>query len=476
MRLFSNRAFGPHFPLIMALAAVFGACSPAKKLTTPSVTLWVPDSLAPLPQSEIDIPIKLAGQPLLRAADSLFPREFTSTGWPGYLQTSCDFRYKYRFVRSGFNLKCVNNHISVGMECTYQVAGGRSLCAGGKPVSPWISGYCGFDKEPMRRVDLSFGTQFSVSSDYQMRTVSSVEQIKALDKCTMSVFSLDMTQMIMDSIHSSINAFCKVLDGSASRLNVASYLRQTAKTWQKTELGPYGWLAINPLSMRVGALNYVRDTFALSLGISCRPELSSDKTPAKQISLPPLNSGTARSGITLYLPATYDYVFLTKLLNDSVAGKTFDYKDHQIVIKELAIRGVGHHQLELRIDLAGWHEARIFLRGTPVVDTAKQALSVPDVSLSIESGDLMVKMARAVLKGKFRRTVQGNSYLDLAALLKTNLPTINAQLNRVITPYLYTRGEIRQLKLIGLLAGENGIQAQLFVQAELSVTDTGLPK
>jgi hypothetical protein len=146
------------------------------------------------------------------------------------------------------------------------------------------------------------------------------------------------------------------------------------------------------------------------------------------------------------------------------------------MIKELAIKGIGHHQLELRIDLTGWHQARIFLRGTPVVDTAKQALSVPDVSFSIESGDLMVKMARAVLRGKMRRTVQGNSYLDLAALLRTNLPTINAQLNRAITPYLHTTGEIKQLKLIGLLAGESNVQAQLFVQAELSATDTGLPK
>src|ERR1700761_5148299 len=463
------------FGFILVILA-FGACSPAKKLTTPSVTLSLPDSLPPLPQSEIDIPIKLAGRPLLAAADSIFPKEFTSIGWPGYLQPACDFRYKYRFVRSGFSIRCINNFIQVRMLCSYQVAGGRSLCAGGKPVSPWLSGYCGFDNEPMRKVDLAFATQFSISPDYVIKTVSGVEQVKALDKCVMSAFSIDMTQMIMDSIRSSINTTCKLIDASATGLNVAGYLRQTAKTWQKTPLGPYGWLVINPVSMHVGTLNYIRDTFSVSLGIRCRPELSSDKTPAKQISLAPLNSGSNKNGITLYLPATYDYAFLNKLLNDSVAGKSFDYNGKQIIIKEVAVRGIGHRQLELRIDLAGWHQARIFLRGTPTVDTAKQALSVPDVSFSIESGDLMVKMARAVLRGKMRRTVQGNSYLDLAALLKTNLPTINAQLNRAITPYLHTTGEIKQLKLIGLLAGENNLQVQLFVQAELAVSDTGLPK
>ncbi len=462
--------------LVVLVAAGLGSCSPAKQLSAPAVTLSLPDTLPALPQSEIDIPIKIAGKPLLAAADSLFPKEFVSQGFPAYLQPSCDFRYRFRFVRSPFTVRCVNNHISVSMECHYQVSGGRSLCAAGKPVSPWISGYCGFDKEPMRTVDLSFGTQFSVSSDYRVRTASSVDQVKALDKCVMSIFSMDMTQQIMDSIHSSINAFCKALDAGAAGMNVSGYLRQTAKTWQKTPIGPYGWLVINPLNVRVGMLNYIRDTFSLSLGISCRPELSSDKSPAGQVSLPPLNNGANRSGITLYLPANYEYTFLTKLLNDSLRDKSFEYKGRQVIIKEVGIKGIGHHQLELRIDFAGSHEGRIYLRGTPVVDTARQALSVPDISYSIESKEVLIKMARAVLRGKIRRTVQGNSFLDLAALLKTNLPSIDAQLNRAIGPHLYTTGQIRQMKLIGLLAGENSLQAQLFVQADLTVTSTGLPK
>ncbi len=328
----------------------------------------------------------------------------------------------------------------------------------------------------MRKVDLSLATQFVVGSDYHLQTNSGVEQVKALDRCTMSIFSMDMTQQIMDSIRSSINGLCKQMDATAAGLNVAGYLRQTAKTWQKTPLGPYGWLVINPLAVRAGALNYVRDTFFLSLGISCRPELSSDKSPAKQISLPPLSNGASRSGITLYLPANYEYSFLSKLLNDSLQGRAFTYKERQVIIKEVAIKGIGHHQLELRIDFAGSHEGRIFLRGTPVVDTAKQALSVPDISYSIESREVLVKMAGAILRGKIRRTVQGNSYLDMATLLKTNMPTINAQLNRMVMSHLYTSGQIKELKLIGLLAGENSLQAQLFVRADLSVTSTGFPR
>ncbi len=155
---------------MVLLAAGFGSCSPAKKLTTPVVTLEMPDTLPALPQSEIDVPVKIAGKPLLAAVDSLVPKEFLSVGWPAYLQPTCDFRYRYRFVRSGFTLRCTNNRLSVALEGSYQVAGGRCLCAAGKPVSPWISGYCGFDREPMRRVDFSLESQLNFLPDYRVRT------------------------------------------------------------------------------------------------------------------------------------------------------------------------------------------------------------------------------------------------------------------------------------------------------------------
>lgn len=465
----------PYFVLLTVM--LFAACGPSKKLTAPAETVLVGDSLPALPSSEIDLPIKIAGRPLLAAADSIFPREFVSPGWPNYLQTSCDFRYKYRFVRSGFILHCTNNKISVAMEGNYQVAGGKCLCALGKPVSPWVMGYCGFDKEPMRRVDIAFSSQLSFQPDYHLRTSSMVDQVKALDPCNMSIFSVDMTQEIMDSIRSSILYFCRGFDAAAGKTDVARYLRQTAsRAWQKTPIGPYGYLVINPVAVRVGTLNYVRDTFAVSLGISCRPELSSDARSGAPPPLPALHPGGNRSGVALYLPANYEYSFISKLLNDSLHDKSFDYKGKKVVVREVAVRGIERHKIELRIDFGGSYTGRIFLRGTPVLDTARQTLSVPDISYSLESHDILVRMAKTLLRGKIRRNMQGNNVLDLAVLLKTNMPSLNAQLNRTLMPNLYTTGELRQLKLIGLLAGEKNIQAQLFLQADLAVTFTGLPR
>jgi len=88
----------------------------------------------------------------------------------------------------------------------------------------------------------------------------------------------------------------------------------------------------------------------------------------------------------------------------------------------------------------------------------------------------MIKLARILFKNKIRENVKGNSFLDLAALLKANLPTLNAQLNKTIAPGVFTTGEVKELKMIGLQAGENGIQAQVYIKADISVTSTRLPR
>ncbi len=88
------------------------SCGSSKKAVTasePAARL-----LPALPVSQINIPIKVYMKPLLDLMDNMTAKEFTSEKWPNYLQSGCDFRYKYRFVRSPFIFTCVNNKVNIG--------------------------------------------------------------------------------------------------------------------------------------------------------------------------------------------------------------------------------------------------------------------------------------------------------------------------------------------------------------------------
>ena len=450
------------------LLLFLAACSSSRKLSSPVKSFQ--DSLPSLPTSEIDIPIHIFARPILEKIEQTVSKEFTSESWPNFLQPSCDFRYKYRFIRSPFSLTCSNNLIAVQFTGNYQVAGSRCICSLSQPVSPWISGSCGFGKEPMRKVTIRINSQLGFLPSYQIRTATRLAQLQAVDKCQVSLMSSDVTQQILDSVKSSVNTFCSSLDSTMAGLSFSGLFQQVKeKGFQKTNLGKYGYLLINPVGIRVGQLNYARDSFAISVGLSCKPELSSDSVNHIATAvLPPLLASGSRNGISCYVNGGFDYPFLSKILRDTLYNKVFELKGRTIVIKNVELKGIGNRQIEVKIDFAGNNSGSIYLRGTPTLDTAKQTLTIPDLTYTLESQDLAIKIARSLFKNKIRKSIQGKSYLDIGALVKSNLTEISASLNRRLTANITTRGIAREVKVIGLLVREDILQVQVQILADLT--------
>jgi hypothetical protein len=455
--------------IYLAILIFFLACSSAKKITA---TKGEQQTLPELPLSELDIPIKIAAAPVMAKAEKLVPAEFTSDTWPDFLRPTCDFRYKYRFVRTSLQISCINNLISIHFGGNYQVSGSKCLCTAGIPVTPWISGRCGFLPQPLRRVNMALSSSLQFLPDYQLRTTTTINQIQPVDKCEVSVFSNDITQLVMDSIRSSLATFSTALDQSIAGLSFVKFVRQLKdSSYNKINIGKYGYFLLSPTALRIGQLNYAKDSFSISLGVSCRPLFSSDPVnhSSVPVSLPALLQTESRNGMRLYLNMNYDYDFLTNILRDSLHNKVFEVKGRTIVVKDASIKGIGDHQIELRIDFAGSNHGSIYLRGTPVLDTAKQTLSLPDIQYSLEGEDLALKIARSLFRNKIRKTIQGKTYLDIAAFLNANKTMIDQQMNREWIKGVYSSGILKEVKIIGMLVTNQNIQVQVFIAGELKL-------
>ena len=460
--------------LLLSLMLVFLAgCSASKKV----VSGPAPQTLPELPASEIDIPVKIAAAPILRKAEKVIPLEFTSDTWPDFIQPSCDFRYKYRFIRSALQVGCSNNIISIHFSGNYQVGGSKCLCTAGIPVTPWISGSCGFPPQPLRRVTMGLQSTLQFLPGYKLRTATSITGLQALDKCQVSVFSNDITQLVMDSIRSSLQTFSSAMDQTIAGLDFSKFIRQAKdSSFRKVALGKYGYILLNPSAVRVGQLNYANDSFAISFGLSCRPLLGSDPVnhTAVPAAFPALLQTDSRSGIKLYLNMVYDYAFLTQLLRDSLHNKVFDVKGRTIVVKDAVLSGSDNNRISIRVDFAGSNHGSIYLTGTPVLDTAKQTLGVPDLKYSLEGEDLALKIARSLFKNKIRKTIQGKSYLDIGALVNANRTTVERQMNREIVKGVFSYGKLKEAKMIGFLATKENLQVQLFIAGDLTVATGNL--
>ena len=410
-------------------------------------------------------------KPLLSVMDSMTGKEFTNEKWPDYTESSCDFRYKYRFLRSPFTFNCVNNKVSISFKGNYQIAGSKRICAFEKPVSPWVGGSCGFGTEPYRRVDLIIGSSLELLPDHQVRTTTRLESSNATDKCSVTILQSDITLLVMDSIKASIDSFCFAFDHFVQALNNSTLLQQWRNSGSRVlPVSRYGFLNLNPTQLRVGRFNIDNDTLLFSIGFSGNPRFSSDSNRlVTNNKLPPVTNTLYNSGISTYLDAQYEYKFFNQLLNDSLRNKPFDVDGRTFVIKEVTIGGDNYGKINVDVSFTGNRKGLLHISGTPVLDTALQVLSMPDITFSIDTKDMLINIAKNLFRKKIMKELKNQSVLDITALIQKNKPLIEARLNQPITAWMNTSGKLNNIKLLGFLPQKGHLQVQALISADINL-------
>jgi hypothetical protein len=403
--------------------------------------------------------------------DSVTSKEFTNEKWPDYTESSCDFRYKYRFLRSPFTFTCVNNKVTIGFRGNYQIAGSKRICAFDKQISPWVGGSCGFGNEPYRKVDLSIGSLLELLPNHQLRTTTRLESSKVIDKCEVTVLQTDVTKQVMDSIKASVDSYCTVFDNFVQAINNNNLLNQWRNGGSRVmPISQYGFLNLNPTQLRVGRFNTNKDTLLFSVGFSGTPQFSSDSVKlVTNASLPPITTNAYNSGISTYLNAVYEYKFFNKLLNDSLRNKPFEVEGRTFVIKDIIIGGNNDGKITIDVSFTGNRKGVLHLSGTPVLDTALQVLSMADISFSIDTKDILVNMAKNMFRKKILKKLSNQSVLDIAALIQKNKSLIENRLNQPITSWMSSSGKLYELKLLGFLPQKEHIQVQVFIRADITL-------
>lgn len=462
-------------PFILALTFLI-SCGSSKTATTTTTTKTSTParSLPALPMSFINVPVKVYMKPLLSVMESNTAKEFMNDKWPDYTQSGCDFRYKYRFVRSPFSFAVVNNKVTIAFRGNYQIAGSRTLCAFGKQVSPWVNGSCGFDKEPLRRLDISISSQLTLNPNHSISTVTRLDKLQPLDKCEVTLMNNDMTKDILDSVKASIDAYCTTFDNFVQSVNNNAFLANWRNGGSRVmPLSKYGYLNLNLRQLGVSRFNVMKDTLYFSMGFSGFPQFHSDSVKlVTGDKLPPVSNADRSGNISTFLNAVYEYKFFNKLLNDSLRNRPFDVDGRTFVIKDVNVSGNNEGRIKVDVSFSGNRKGTISLSGRPVLDTARQVLSLADIQVGIDTKDVLVNIAKGLIKKKIMKEAAGQSVLDLRALIEKNKALIEARLNQQVTPWMKSEGSLDEVKLVGLLPQENHVQVQAFIKGKIVLIGT----
>ncbi|MCG7855721.1 DUF4403 family protein [Flavihumibacter sp.] len=452
-------------------------CTSTKKSTVNPNPIPTSRSLPPLMESVLNIPVKVVITPFLKQAESIAPKEIRSDGWPEYMLSSCDFRYKYRFVRSTFQFSCINNRISVAMNGNYQIAGSKTVCVMGQSVSPWINGSCGFGNEPMRKVNINLISDLRFTPDYRLQSTTRTEKVVPIDKCLVTIFNNDVTTEVMDSIAASVNLFGTNIDKVVKEMNFSNYLAPIGeKAGKKIPLGTYGFMKLNASSVRMGPINFSADTLRFTAGISCFPEISSDSINHSVTKhLPPLTNNTTGDGFALSSNAIYDYKTIDSLLTRTLKDRSFDVKGEKIRIEKVQVKGLEGYMVEFKITFTGTKRGTLFLKGTPDLDVNTQQLSVPDLEYDLNSSSIVLVIGKTFFNRQILENLRKQAKINVRELYLKNKQKIDDQFNRDITTGIRLKGNTSELKLNGLIINRDNVQVQAIVTGNVNLLISNLP-
>lgn len=453
---------------LICLAGLVGACK-STRVTLPVTTLR--DALPPLPSSELGIPIQVYIKPWLQEIEKMTPTTFTSTDWPNYVPVGCDFRYKYRFVRSGLQVQLNQNRIRIVMNGQYQVAGSKTVCAFGKQVSPWVNGSCGFGAEPMRSVRIEIGSQLKLLPQYALQSVTRAEKVQAIDKCSMTVLEVDLTQTILDSMRAAVNSFGAELDASIAKLDLRAYQQVlTTQLTQKQALKGYGYLDIRPAGIALSPFQIKGDSLYTTLGFAAYPEISSvSQASPLAPAMPPLSVKAVNPGFSLHANARYDFKSLDTLINKTVGNRSFLVEGRQIIIQQVDMEGLSKHRVSLKVRFDGFASGDLFFTGTPVLDSAQQRLYIPDLEFDVRSPNVLLKIGNAVLARQILQKIRSMATISITDLYLRQQSALNATLNRTLRPGVQLVGQTSGLRLEAMVVQEHQILCQFSLYGQLAV-------
>ena len=164
-----------------------------------------------------------------------------------------------------------------------------------------------------------------------------------------------------------------------------------------------------------------------------------------------------------------NYNDLTVLMNNKLAGKSFDVKGKQIIINSIQISGLGNSKIALKLDFKGSKKGVAYLVGTPVFDSAKNIITIPDLAFDLKSRNILLKLANWLLNDKISSKIKVAANFDLSPILLQAKNNLQTQLNRNLTDHIQMTGTVNSLVIQKIYTSLDSLLIRVLSNGEIGV-------
>jgi hypothetical protein len=431
-------------------------------------------SVDSLRTSFVRVPVKMNAAKLLRQASGVITKELTNEEWPKYTQNGCEYRYKYRFIKDTVLFGMQNNYLEAHIKGRYQLAGSVCECKKNKPISPFITESCGFGEEPMRSIDLNLGSLLTITNDWKFKTSSEVNSVVANDKCIISDNSIDITDMVVDTLKGTLKQYASSADGIVENID---FTEVVDSNWKKVngaiELPLHmGYVKAKPTAISLGKINLRNDTLYAAAGIHFKPKLYSNK-PIEAETPPLIDLEILQDNSPVYdiqADAVYSFDSLVKILTPFIVNKTFKLQLKQkITVTKIDIRADNNlGRIAIQAWFTGTKKGSFTLHGTPLLDVEKQIISIPDMYYELQSKNLFLKLGNRMFKKRVYSALKKATNVSLNTYKLIAIASLNTMLNKNNGDVI-TSGNVKSLEANALRTLDHTFLVRITVSGKASI-------
>ncbi|MEO6443873.1 MAG: DUF4403 family protein [Gemmatimonadaceae bacterium] len=384
--------------MLLIVGGVAAACNREPQIDAPPPAVVADDSAAVtgLPASVVESEIRYDLEPALVALEKSVPRTFGDIATKLPVKNNSRAHFSFEAKRTPFYISVEGQEVTVSSVIEYE---GRGYY---KPfIGPEVSAACGTGSVDRPRARIRMQSTLGLRENWTLRARSRLTRVvpyseDARDKCTVTLFHIDVTDKVMAATRGHLEKQLRTLDLALANVNTREHFE---KWWRAVSrpirLADSVYFTINPSGVQLAGIDVDSGYAVAKLRLTTAPRIETGFRPNDFdlfTDLPPLKSGgeLTGQGLRVTLEAEFSYEVASNLLRKNLVGKKIEVGSQSLLIKDLFLSGIGGGRVALGVKFGGSARGTIYLIGTPLYDKSLDQLVVPDLSYDLNTSSLLV--------------------------------------------------------------------------------------
>lgn len=377
---------------------------------------------------------------------------------------------KEMWERDPLKLNIHDDHVDVSAHVRYRARIAAHPCV---PLAGcrWVElGSCGTHSQ-MPTMDIGLRTTLAYSREWAVVAKTHPLPVQPGVHCRLTEAKVDVTDRVQKLVQDVLDRAAPQIDAKIQ--DAVDLRRRVEDLWsdiqQPIRASQDVYVLIQPESLAATQPRGKGTTLTTNVAVVVRPRVViGDRPRVNELVLPPGGRVAPGRGFQLQLTADLPYAVVDSILEKKLVGRTFDARGHTITVVGAHLYGSGD-RVVLQVRVKGDARGTIYLVGTPDFDPVTRTISVPDLDFSVESRQLLPKVAEWLMGDQLRDDLRGAAHFELGDRVDKLRGDVDHALNRNLGRSVRMTGGVDALRPLGVFVFSQSLGAVVAADGHLQI-------